>query len=98
MRVSYDTMYQEFVRVLLKRGFTKEKAELSAKLYADASRDGVYTHGLNRFPKFMTSIDKGCVNIQAEPVLKESFGFFERYDGHRDPRQFKCLCLHETDH
>lgn len=45
MRVSYDTMYQEFVRVLLKRGFTKEKAELSAKLYADASRDGVYTHG-----------------------------------------------------
>ena len=25
MRVSYDTMYQEFVRVLLKRGFTKEK-------------------------------------------------------------------------
>ena len=28
MRVSYDTMYQEFVRVLLKRGFTKEKAEL----------------------------------------------------------------------
>ena len=75
MRVSYETMYQEFVRVLLKRGFTKEKAELSAKLYADASRDGVYTHGLNRFPKFILSIDKGCVDIQAEPVRTESFGF-----------------------
>lgn len=85
MRVSYETMYQEFVRVLLKRGFTKEKAELSAKLYADASRDGVYTHGLNRFPKFILSIDKGCVDIQAEPVRTEFFGFFERYDGKRGP-------------
>ena len=85
MRVSYETMYQEFVRVLLKRGFTKEKAELSAKLYADASRDGVYTHGLNRFPKFILSIDKGCVDIPAEPVRTESFGFFERYDGKRGP-------------
>lgn len=97
MRVSYDTMYQEFVRVLLKRGFTKEKAELSAKLYADASRDGVYTHGLNRFPKFMTSIDKGCVNIQAEPVLKKSFGFFERYDGQQGPGNLNAYaCMKRT--
>ena len=59
MRVSYDTMYAEFVRVLEKRGFTQEQSALSAKLYADASRDGVYTHGLNRFPKFINSIDKG---------------------------------------
>ncbi len=53
MRVPYEEMYNEFVRVLLKYGFNKEKAEISAKLYADASRDGVYTHGLNRFPKFI---------------------------------------------
>ena len=51
MRVPYKEMYDEFVRVLLKKGFTQEKAEISAKLYADASRDGVYTHGLNRFPQ-----------------------------------------------
>ncbi|PNV62360.1 3-dehydro-L-gulonate 2-dehydrogenase [Clostridium sp. chh4-2] len=85
MRVSYDTMYAEFVRVLEKRGFTPKQSALSAKLYADASRDGVYTHGLNRFPKFINSIDKGCVDIHAVPVLKESFGFFERYDGQKGP-------------
>ena len=85
MRVSYNTMYQEFYRVLIKRGFSKERAELSAKLYADASRDGVYTHGLNRFPKFMNSIDQGCVNIDAIPLLKESFGILERYDGQAGP-------------
>lgn len=97
MRVSYDTMYQEFVRVLKKRGFTQERAELSAKLYADASRDGVYTHGLNRFPKFMNSIDKGCVDIHAVPVLKESFGFFERYDGRKGPGNLNAhACMKRT--
>ena len=97
MRVSYDTMYNEFVRVLLKRGFTKERAELSAKLYADASRDGVYTHGLNRFPKFMTSIDKGCVDIQANPVCRESYGCFERYDGQMGPGNLNAYtCMKRT--
>jgi len=90
-------MYQEFVRVLKKRGFTQERAELSAKLYADASRDGVYTHGLNRFPKFMNSIDKGCVDIHAVPVLKESFGFFERYDGQKGPGNLNAYaCMKRT--
>ena len=32
MRVSYQIMYDEFVRVLLKYGFSKERAELAAKL------------------------------------------------------------------
>ena len=85
MRVPYEEMYNEFVRVLLKYGFDKDKAEISAKLYADASRDGVYTHGLNRFPKFIKSIHDGIVDIHAEPVLKESFGAFERYDGCHGP-------------
>lgn len=85
MRVPYETMYQEFYRVLIKRGFTKEQSEISAKLYADASRDGVYTHGLNRFPKFIKSIDNGCVDIHAVPVLKDALGVLERYDGMRGP-------------
>lgn len=97
MRVSYDIMYNEFVRVLKKRGFTQERAELSAKLYADASRDGVYTHGLNRFPKFMKSIDKGCVDVEAVPVLTQSFGFFERYDGKKGPGNLNAYtCMERT--
>lgn len=97
MRVEYDVMCREFERVLTKRGFTKEKARLSARLYADASRDGVYTHGLNRFPKFIASIDKGCVDIQAEPVLVQSFGFFERYDGQKGPGNLNAYaCMERT--
>ena len=95
MRVPYDVMCQEFARVLMKKGFEREKAELSAKLYADASRDGVHTHGLNRFPKFIASIDKGCVDIGAEPELTQSFGFFERYDGKRGPGNLNAYACME---
>lgn len=85
MRVLYQTMYGEFYRILVEKGFSEGRAALSAKLYADASRDGVYTHGLNRFVKFIASMEKGVVDIQAEPVLKESLGILERYDGNRGP-------------
>lgn len=85
MRILYDAMYGEFKRVLIAKGFSQERAELSAKLFADASRDGVYTHGLNRFVKFITSMEKGCIDIHASPVLKESLGILERYDGKMGP-------------
>nr|WP_314458699.1 3-dehydro-L-gulonate 2-dehydrogenase [uncultured Clostridium sp.] len=94
MRVLYDIMYGEFYRILIKKGFSDERAALSAELFADASRDGVYTHGLNRFVKFLSSMDKGSVDIHAEPVLKEAPGVLERYDGKRGPgnlNAFFCM-------
>ena len=56
MRVPYDVMKAEFLRVLHKYGITGERAELSATLFVNASRDGIYTHGLNRFPKFIKAL------------------------------------------
>ena len=85
MRVPYETMYNEFVRVLTKYGMMPERAARSATLYANASLDGVYTHGLNRFPKFINSVEKGCVDMNAIPVLTETSGIVERYDGKHAP-------------
>jgi 3-dehydro-L-gulonate 2-dehydrogenase len=97
LRIPYEKMCGEFRRVLIKRGFTEKNAELSARLYADASRDGVYTHGLNRFPKFIASIDKGCVDISAAPVLTGSFGTLERYDGKHGPGNLNaCFCMNRA--
>lgn len=97
MRVSYEIMIQEFVRVLKNRGFTEERAKLSAKLFADASRDGVYTHGLNRFVKFIASVDKGTVDIEAKPKLSQAFGFLERYDGQNGPGNLNAhACMERT--
>ena len=84
-RVPYQDMFNEFLRVLLKCGFRRDRAELCARLFADASRDGVPSHGLNRFPFFIADVRKGTVKIHAEPVLVESFGALERWDGQQGP-------------
>lgn len=84
-RVSFDTLYDELLRVLLKKGFCRNRAELCARLFAETSRDGVYSHGLNRFPRFVAYIDRGVVDIDAEPQKIQSFGPLEQWDGQRGP-------------
>lgn len=83
MRISYDEMRTELARVLIKHGVDSERAERSAGLFTDASRDGVYTHGLNRFPVFVRAIERGDVDVNARASLDAKLGVMERWDGHR---------------
>ena len=85
MRTPFEQLYQEFLRVLLKKGFSEERAQLCARIFAESSRDGVYSHGLNKFPLFIKYIDKGYIQIQAVPEKLESFGALERWDGNYGP-------------
>lgn len=85
MRVPYETLYQELRRVLLAAGFQRDHAELAATLFADASRDGVFSHGLNRFPKFVESVADGTVDVDAVPVRIDAIGSLERWDGRFGP-------------
>jgi 3-dehydro-L-gulonate 2-dehydrogenase len=85
MRVSYEEVYDNLLRVLLKTGFADDRAELCARLFAGASLDGVYSHGVNRFPRFLETIRNGVVDIRAEPQLVRAQGAFERWDGRRGP-------------
>src|SRR5690606_15550643 len=71
--------------ILLQKSFDKERAVLSAELFAKASLDGVPSHGLNRFPFYIKMIDEGVVNVKAEPTLVGNYGVFERWDGNHGP-------------
>jgi 3-dehydro-L-gulonate 2-dehydrogenase len=74
---------QEVLReVLVRLGFSGERAELCARLVAESSRDGVYSHGLGRFPRFVRGIRNGLVNIHATPELIAARGPLERWNGH----------------
>ena len=83
MRVKYEEMVSEFKRVLEKYGFDGKRAEEAAEIFAQNSLAGVYSHGLNRFPRVVEYLKKGEIdpNIQAECTFR--FGAFERWDGHR---------------
>ena len=90
MRVSYKNLKDEFKRVLLKLSFKEEKAELCASIFAANSRDGVYSHGINRFPVFVKYVKEGLIQIQAEPELVEQNGLIEKWDGQFGPGMYNA--------
>jgi 3-dehydro-L-gulonate 2-dehydrogenase len=85
MLVSYDDLHAVMCDVLVREGMEPERADQCARLFADASRDGVASHGVNRFPRFVTMIRNGMVDIHARPVCAATRGAMERWDGRRGP-------------
>lgn len=81
MRIPYIEMKNEFKRVLIKKGFESETAELAASIIADNSCDGVYSHGLNRFASIIKLLDEGTINPHTRPVKLNSIGALEQWDG-----------------
>jgi 3-dehydro-L-gulonate 2-dehydrogenase len=80
-RVPFQTLRDELYRVLASVGFTDERAMLCARLFAENQRDGVYSHGLNRFPGFVAGLESKQPDFRAQPEKIESFGALERWDG-----------------
>ncbi len=53
IRVTFEELFGALRAAMLRLGFAEERAVLCARLVAETTRDGVYTHGLNRFPRFV---------------------------------------------
>src|SRR5881396_1529729 len=80
MRIPIEEVQERLERVLRSLGFTPPRATLCARLFAESSRDGVSSHGLNRFPRFMQMIRSGVVDVHAQPVRVGARGGVERWD------------------
>src|SRR6267142_3412408 len=94
MRITYQEVYDVLLRSLLKADFETERAQLCARLFAETSLDGVYSHGLNRFPRFMEMVRSRVVDIHAQLELTASFGAIERWNGNRGPgnlNAYSCM-------
>jgi 3-dehydro-L-gulonate 2-dehydrogenase len=85
LRVSYQNLFDALLRVLLKLEVEPGAARLCARLFADTSRDGVYSHGLNRFPRFVSMIRNRYIDVHAVPELVAASGPLERWDGKIGP-------------
>jgi 3-dehydro-L-gulonate 2-dehydrogenase len=83
LRVPFDQLHAALLRAMQQLGLTRDRAALCARLFAETTRDGVYTHGLNRFPRFVETIRNGSIDIHAEPSKTVGIGAIERWDGHR---------------
>ncbi|WP_433963883.1 Ldh family oxidoreductase [Tunturiibacter gelidiferens] len=83
LRVPFDQLHAALRRAMQQLGLTEDRAALCARLFAETTRDGVYTHGLNRFPRFVETIRNGSIDIHAEPTKTTGVGAIERWEGHR---------------
>jgi 3-dehydro-L-gulonate 2-dehydrogenase len=83
--ISYETMKSEFARILVNLGFSESKADRCAEIFAVNSLEGIYSHGVNRFPKFIMYVKNGYVKPDAEPSLIKSLGSLEQWNGNLGP-------------
>jgi 3-dehydro-L-gulonate 2-dehydrogenase len=83
LRVPYDDLYAALDRAMRRLGLADDRAAHCARLFAETTRDGVYTHGLNRFPRFRESIANGSIDVNAEASKTAGVGALERWDGNR---------------
>ncbi|MEE3650565.1 MULTISPECIES: 3-dehydro-L-gulonate 2-dehydrogenase [unclassified Brenneria] len=82
-RINFDVMKETVKKAFLNAGLSERKAEICAQIHTESSCDGIYSHGLNRVPRFVDYVKKGWVDIHAEPTLVKSLGVIEIYDGNQ---------------
>lgn len=80
-RIPLQELYQELHRVLIKHRFPEERAAVVARLFSENQRDGVYSHGLNRFGGFLSAVRNQQIDIRADPVRVGGLEALEQWDG-----------------
>ena len=78
LRVAYADLDHALHRAMLHLGLQGDRAALCARLFAETTRDGVYTHGLDRFPRFAAMVANGSIDLAAEPTRVAGAGALER--------------------
>jgi 3-dehydro-L-gulonate 2-dehydrogenase len=91
IRIPVPQMEAEFTRILLKHGFREDKARICASVFRGNSVDGVLSHGVNRFSRFVKYIINGLIDANAEPELVHSAGAIEQWNGKSGPGPLNAI-------
>ena len=85
IRIPYQKLKSEFRRILISLGFSEPRAEQCAEIFTMNSAEGVNSHGINRFPKFVKMVREGHVRPEAAPSLLHRIGSLEQWEGNLGP-------------
>jgi len=85
MRISTQEIQEKLYEILINYNFRKEKAQILAQIFTESSTDGIYSHGLDRFPRFIQNVKDGLVEVDADPEKFGSFGNVEQWNGNLGP-------------
>lgn len=81
IQVMPEAMEQCFYSILLKNGLNADAAKKCAEVFTANTVDGISTHGVNRFARFVEYIQKGYVKKEAAATLKNKCNGVEQWDG-----------------
>ncbi len=90
MKITFKDLKDKLKRILLNHSFPEAKAELCAHVFASNSLDGVYSHGINRFPVFINYVKQGYIQLHTEPEMIEQNGVMEKWDGKLGPGMYNA--------
>lgn len=79
--ISSEEMREHFTKILLSLDFSPKDAKMCADIFTQNSVDGVYSHGVNRFSRFVDYIRKGLIFPKNKPSLKNKIGAIEQWEG-----------------
>src|SRR6202142_15532 len=95
IRVPFQEVQDVLARIFARLGFDADRAKACARIFAEASRDGVASHGINRVPRFVSYIRSGVVDVKARAERASAPGpAWEQWDGRRGPgpiNAIKCM-------
>jgi 3-dehydro-L-gulonate 2-dehydrogenase len=79
--VPFEDLVAALTSCLIKNGFEQDRAVRCATLFAQADLDGVYSHGVNRFWRFIEYVESNYVDPKAIPTKLSQIHIFERWNG-----------------
>jgi 3-dehydro-L-gulonate 2-dehydrogenase len=87
----YREIESTLTTILLKYGFAAADAKTLSAIFADNTLDGVYSHGVNRFARFIQYVKEGLVQPQKSAVCSQAIGSIEQWDGQSGPGPINAL-------
>jgi len=88
MLITFEQLQNKFETILVNYGFSVERAQLCANIFAGNSRDGIHSHGLNRFSAFIQHVKEGFIKPQATPEAINREGVIEHWNGKLAPGMY----------
>ena len=79
--IAADEMQTLLYEILLRNKVPEQKAATCSHTFTHSSLEGVYTHGINRFSRFVKYVQTGLINPDADPICSNSFRAVEQWDG-----------------
>jgi 3-dehydro-L-gulonate 2-dehydrogenase len=95
VKIKPAEMEAEFFRILIANGLSEDRAKTCAEVFTTNSIDGIYSHGVNRFPKFIEYVKNKLVLQDAVPAMVSGLGGIEQWNGNLGPGPLNAL--HATE-